>query len=104
MCTLCRFAQALAPTIQAHKISRGGFVASTIAAGAILTAANAGDALADSGAADVIFVNGKVYTVDLKQPWAQAVAVRGRRIVYVGETAGSKALVGKKPKSSTSVE
>jgi predicted amidohydrolase YtcJ len=54
----------------------------------------AGNALADTGAADVVFVNGKVYTVNLAQPWAQAVAVRGQRIAYVGDTAGAKALVG----------
>ena len=35
-----------------------------------------------------VFRNGPVYTVDDKQPWAQAVAVRGNRIVYVGNNAG----------------
>jgi predicted amidohydrolase YtcJ len=37
-----------------------------------------------SGAADLIFVNGAVYTVDATRRWAQAVAVRQGRIVAVG--------------------
>jgi len=34
--------------------------------------------------ADVIFVNGAVYTMDINRSWASAVAVRGDKIVYVG--------------------
>jgi predicted amidohydrolase YtcJ len=34
--------------------------------------------------ADLIFVNAKVYTLEDAQPWAEAVAIRGDRIVYVG--------------------
>jgi predicted amidohydrolase YtcJ len=41
---------------------------------------------ADRDAADFIFVNAKVYTVEDQQPWAEAVAVRGNRIVVVGAT------------------
>src|SRR4030042_3841279 len=35
-------------------------------------------------AADTIIANAKVYTVDAKQPWAEAVAVQGERILFVG--------------------
>ena len=35
--------------------------------------------------ADLVFVNGAVYTVDPARPWARAVAVRGGRIVAVGD-------------------
>ena len=35
--------------------------------------------------ADLIVHNARVYTVDPAHPWAQAVAVRGDRIVWVGE-------------------
>ena len=45
-------------------------------------------------AADFVFTNGKIYTVHEAQPWAEAVAVRGDEIVYVGEDAGAKALAG----------
>ncbi len=34
--------------------------------------------------ADKILVHGRVYTVDEKQPWAEALAIRGERIVAVG--------------------
>ena len=37
--------------------------------------------------ADFIFINAKVYTVDEDRPYAEAVAVRGSRIVLVGSTA-----------------
>jgi predicted amidohydrolase YtcJ len=40
-----------------------------------------------------VLTNGKVYTVSEAQPWAEAVAVRGREIVYVGGNAGAEALV-----------
>jgi predicted amidohydrolase YtcJ len=35
--------------------------------------------------ADVIVVHGRVYTENPKQPWAQAVAIRGAKIVAVGD-------------------
>jgi predicted amidohydrolase YtcJ len=35
--------------------------------------------------ADVIVVHGRVYTENPKQPWAQAVAIRGTKIVAVGD-------------------
>ena len=37
--------------------------------------------------ADLIVEHGKVYTMNAKQPWAQAVAVRGGKIVAVGDDA-----------------
>jgi predicted amidohydrolase YtcJ len=48
--------------------------------------------------ADYVFKNGKVYTLDTKQPWAEAVAVTGNSISYVGPTSGSTKLVGPKTK------
>ena len=38
--------------------------------------------------ADLVLSNGRVYTVDPAQPWAEAVAVRGGKYTYVGNTAG----------------
>src|SRR5262249_4031038 len=35
--------------------------------------------------ADLIIHNARVYTVDAAHPWAQAVAVRGDKIVWVGD-------------------
>ena len=37
--------------------------------------------------ADIIVVHGRIYTENPKQPWAQAVAIRGSKIVAVGEDA-----------------
>jgi predicted amidohydrolase YtcJ len=44
--------------------------------------------------ADLILTNGAVYTLDAARSWAEAVAVRGGRIVYVGPSTGEKAYRG----------
>jgi hypothetical protein len=41
-----------------------------------------------------IFTDGKIYTVDSKQPWAEAVIVREGEIVYVGDSAGLEDFAG----------
>jgi len=46
------------------------------------------------GEADTILVNGRIYTVDVRQPWADAVAIRNGRIVAVGAGAKAAALRG----------
>jgi len=48
--------------------------------------------------ATTVYKNGYIWTVDKSNPCAQAVAVRGTKIVYVGGNAGVKAYVGKKTK------
>ncbi len=45
-------------------------------------------------AADYVLTNGKIYTVNDEQPWAEAVAVRGNEIVYVGDKSGVDAYMG----------
>ncbi len=44
--------------------------------------------------ADFVFHNGRVYTVSDAAPWAQALAVRGTTIAYVGDDADALALAG----------
>ncbi|MDX1518397.1 MAG: hypothetical protein R3288_16230, partial [Woeseiaceae bacterium] len=44
--------------------------------------------------ADRVFVNGAIYTVTEAQPWAEAVAVAGGRIIYVGDNEPANAFVG----------
>jgi predicted amidohydrolase YtcJ len=39
--------------------------------------------------AGFVLTNGKVYTVNKKQPWAEAVVVEGKKIVYVGDNLGA---------------
>jgi hypothetical protein len=55
------------------------------------TAADNGNA---ATVADVVFHNGSIYTVDGARSWADAVAVDGGRIVYVGSDEGAAALSG----------
>ena len=50
------------------------------------------------GEADYVLTNGKVYTVNTKQPWAEAVAVKGNEIVFVGSTADAQKLIGENTK------
>ncbi len=45
-------------------------------------------------AADSVFYNGRIYTVDAEQPWAQALAVKGARLVYVGDDETVKQYMG----------
>src|SRR5438552_15632144 len=44
--------------------------------------------------ADVVFVTGNVYTVNEKQPRAEAIAVKGDRSVFVGSNANAKRFQG----------
>jgi predicted amidohydrolase YtcJ len=46
--------------------------------------------------ADLLLVNGKVYTVDPARPWAEAVAIAGDRILAVGTSADLRRLAGPK--------
>ncbi len=46
--------------------------------------------------ADAVYRNGRVYTVDAERSWAEAVAVSGGRIVYVGTNDGAQAQIGSK--------
>jgi urease alpha subunit len=41
-------------------------------------------------AADTIILNARVYTVNAAQPWAEAVAVKDGRILFVGSTKEAK--------------
>ncbi|HTQ78372.1 MAG TPA: amidohydrolase, partial [Thermoanaerobaculia bacterium] len=50
-------------------------------------------------AADLAFRHGAVYTVDAGRTWAEAVAVRGGRIVYVGPDRGLEPFLG--PRTET---
>ena len=41
---------------------------------------------------DQVFINGAIYTLNDAQPWAEAVAVDGNEIVYVGDVADALAI------------
>ena len=68
----------------------------TLTAAAVLPAFRATEVRAERAdrQADFIFRNGPIYTVNQALPWAEAVAVKGRAIVHVGDEAGALALAG----------
>jgi predicted amidohydrolase YtcJ len=43
---------------------------------------------------DFVLTNGEIYTVDAKQPWAEAIAVQGNEIVFVGSSKDAESFVG----------
>lgn len=68
-------------------------IAPTLAAAVLLALAPRAPA---AEPADLVLTNGVVHTVDAKRPRAEAVAVRGNRIVAVGSAAEARAFVGPK--------
>jgi predicted amidohydrolase YtcJ len=44
--------------------------------------------------ADLVFTNARIYTVNEAQPWAEAVAINGNNIAFVGSSEEADALVG----------
>ncbi|MBP2681444.1 MAG: hypothetical protein H6Q78_1307, partial [Candidatus Krumholzibacteriota bacterium] len=54
-----------------------------------------GSPLPAQGTADVVFTNGKIYTVNAESPFAEAVAVKDGQIVEVGSAKDIKEFIGK---------
>ena len=48
--------------------------------------------------ADIVFTNGNIYTVNDRDPKAEALAVKKGRIIFVGSNTGSQKFVGKSTK------
>jgi len=44
--------------------------------------------------ADIVYTNGKFYTVNENQPWAEAVAIKGGKFLAVGSKADVEAVIG----------
>ena len=61
-------------------------------AGAVMIATNA--VFAET--ADYVFKNGAIYTIDSQNPKAEAIAISGKHIVYVGNNDGAQAFIGDK--------
>ena len=53
-----------------------------------------------SNAADQVFTNAKIYTVNADQEWAEAVAIKDNKIVFVGSTADAQAFIGENTAST----
>jgi len=46
--------------------------------------------------ADLLLRNARIYTVDPRNPWATAIAIKGDRIVYVGSEEGATSFAGRR--------
>jgi predicted amidohydrolase YtcJ len=74
------------------------FIRSAILATIVISTVIVARVSAAAEYADYVFRNGAVYTIDSKKPKAQAIAVTGKKISYVGSNQGIKSLVGKNTK------
>jgi hypothetical protein len=61
---------------------------------ALVLGAPVREAHALASQADAVFMDGNFYTANPRQPWASAVAIRGDRILYVGDEVGVAEFVG----------
>lgn len=103
MCTACDWSSRFAAFGTPRPLSTTRRTA--LRAGALLVAATSLSACSTTGEspspapvenadADVVFHRGRVYTLTDTAPWAQAVAVTGNTITYVGDDDGAMALAG----------
>ncbi len=69
-------------------------VASVVLFAAIVSIVAAPALAADK--ADYVFKNGAIYTIDSKNPTAQAIAIKGKYITYVGTNDGVQPFIGDK--------
>ena len=60
----------------------------------VLVAGVSHPATAQQAPADLVVTNGRIYTADATRPVVDAMAIRGGRVVFVGDRAGAMALTG----------
>ncbi len=103
MCTACdwssRFAafgtpRPLSTSLRTALRAGALLVAATSLAACSTTGESPSPAPAENADADVVFHRGRVYTLNETAPWAQAIAVTGNTITYVGDDDGAMALAG----------
>jgi predicted amidohydrolase YtcJ len=86
------FGSRMIPDLPAATLSRLG-LACALAAGAVLGSPRASVAAAPSSA-ELVLTHGVVHTLDPARPRAEAVAIRGNRVLAVGTSGELSALVG----------
>ena len=100
MCLICDWSRILEgngfPSTRRQVLrGAGAFAATAVAAPALSLETEAPmPTTPKDGPADWLFQNGRIHTVIPAQPAAEAVAVRGNAIVYVGDKAGAAAWKG----------
>lgn len=82
-----------------HAFAMRWLAATGICALAIFAATHAREASGQRPFADVVLVNGHIYTADVSEPWAEAVAIRGNTIAAVGSSAAIAKLRGPQTKT-----
>lgn len=81
-------------TARSEWLNRSSLVARTLSlsVAAAMLASTSGTAIAaDKSSQPFVLTNGKIYTGDTGRPWAEAVAIRDHKIVFVGSSAEAKA-------------
>ncbi|WP_082909419.1 amidohydrolase [Mycolicibacterium iranicum] len=101
MCVACAWAPHFAalgrratPLIRADRRAELRTAAETVTACSAEPAQGSEDQQIETRPADFVFHNGLVYTVDRSAPWAEAVAVTGKTITWVGDSAGALTFAG----------
>ena len=102
MCMACAWGQHFlkfggSATVASRRqlLQAGALAAAGVAAAPMFRVSEAfGQQAASDGPADFIFHNGVIRTISDAQPTAEALAVRGKTIVHVGDEAGAMALAG----------
>jgi len=104
MCTACEWAPHFSALTNRRTVLRAATIVAATATVGTLAACTPDSSPAPTpgadprpgpgGSATTVFRNGRVYTVAGPAPWAQAVAVTGNTISYVGDDAGAMALAG----------
>lgn len=74
-------------------MSRSRSLAAILVAAALTLSARA-PLGAQQTPADLVVTNGRIYTVDGSRPVVAAMAIRGGRVVFIGDAAGARALTG----------
>ncbi|MSQ97881.1 MAG: hypothetical protein EXR85_01060 [Xanthomonadales bacterium] len=65
-----------------------------LAAALLISSCDGADNHSPAETADLVLTGGRIYTEDARNPWAQAVAIKGKRFVYVGDDQGAEQHVG----------
>ena len=104
MCIGCELSQQLSSCFSQAVLARAGTTSRrrVLQAGALMAASAVTPSLLNSraqaapadGKANWLFEGGTILTMEADQPRAEAVAVRGRQIVYVGDRRGAQTWVG----------
>jgi predicted amidohydrolase YtcJ len=79
-------------------MTRNQFIRVSVVALVVLAAGTALKGAGAESAPDLVLLNGKIFTSESTRPYVEALAIRGERIVAVGDSASIKILAGPRTK------